>query len=114
MGAWGEQPWDNDTAADWFGSVLTGNPLIATVNQTLREGESEEQYAALWLVAELGRVYVWPINELEETLALAVAAADTILAGEDSEGWLELWENDPAMIASITSLRDTIKSRIKN
>lgn len=114
MGAWGTDPWDNDTAADWFGEILTGNPLVDRVDEALRDGESEETYAALWTVAQLARVYVWPISRLDATLRLAVGAADAILAHEDPDEMLELWEDNPELVATLTSLRAEIAGRIRD
>ena len=114
MGAWGTKPWENDGAADWFGDVLEGNPLIDRVDETLRGGSGDQQYAALWVVARLARVYVWPIERLDGTLRLARTVADAMLAGEDGDGFLEDWEDDPDIVTELTKLRQTITKRIRD
>jgi Domain of unknown function (DUF4259) len=111
MGAWGTEPWDNDGAADWFGDLWEGIPIAGRVLETLQAGTSDEVVAAIWLCSELCRAYVWPIGQLKETLSAAVAAADRILAGDDDDDYLALWDN-PAMTSQIQSYRDSLASRI--
>jgi len=93
MGAWGEEPWDNDSAADWFGDLWEGTPMGERTLEALRSGEGEVMVAALWFCTQLCRVYVWPIDHLDETLDAAIAAADQLLAGDDEDGFLDLWDD---------------------
>ena len=67
--------------------------------------------AAPWLAAELCRVYVWPIDRIDTTLDLGIAAASRILAGEDDDDYLELWEHDEAVVARIQGFHDTLAAR---
>ncbi len=74
MGAWNTKPWDNDTAADWFGDLFEALPIAARVEQALNQEveDAHEQVraaASLWVL--LGRVYVWPVDELDRHLTLA-------------------------------------------
>ena len=111
MGAWGKDPWDSDEAADWFGDLWEGTPVVDRVLTALTSGDGEAMQAALWLCTELCRVYVWPIDRYDETLAAAIAAADTLLAGEDDEGLLELWEDDPEIRGRIEAHRAVLVAR---
>jgi hypothetical protein len=111
MGAWGMDPWDNDTAADWFGDLWDGTSMVDRVLAVLRADGDEATVAALWFCSELCRVYVWPIDRYDETLDAAIAAADRILAGEDEEGLVEMWEDDPAFVAQIEGFRATLAAR---
>lgn len=110
MGAWGMDPWDNDTAADFFGDLWQDTPVIDRVLETLRGEGDESTVAALWLCSELCRVYVWPIERLDETLDAAIAAAERILAGEDEEGLVEMWD-DPDFTAQIEGFLETMRAR---
>lgn len=112
MGAWGVQPWDNDTAADWFGATMDGNPLVDRVDEALSSGSSEQQYAALWIVAKLGRAYIWPIARLDATLKLAKASVDAMLHGNDPDDLVEEFEGDVDLVSTLTALRDEIEERI--
>lgn len=75
MGAWDLSPWDNDKAADWFGGLFEELPLAAKVEATLNLDASlhhEEIRAAAALLIMLGRTYVWPVDELDRHLKLAI------------------------------------------
>lgn len=110
MGAWGMDPWDNDGAADWFGDLWSDSTMVDGVLAALNVEGDEATVAALWLCSHLCRVYVWPIDRLDETLDAGIAAAERILAGEDEEGMVELWD-DPAFTAQIEGFRDTLLAR---
>lgn len=109
MGAWGLDPWDNDTAADWFGDLWTDTPMVDRVLDALRQGD-ESTVAALWVCSQFCRVYVWPIDRIDETVEAAIAAAEQILAGEDEEGLVEMWD-DPAFNAQIEGFLETMRGR---
>jgi hypothetical protein len=94
MGAWGSEPWDNDGAADWFGSLFEGSPFVERVHAGLQSDDGEQVVAALWVVTVLARVYVWPMADLDETLDLAIAAADQLLAKQDPGQYLADAERD--------------------
>lgn len=111
MGAWGTEPWGNDGAADWFGDLWDGFPLAERVHAGLTADSSDEMVAALWLCSELCRVYVWPIDTLDETLRLAVAAADQILAEADPDRYLDRWDGDPVVRGQIEALRAALAAR---
>ena len=74
MGAWGELPWDNDAAADWFGDLMDKTRLAQEVERTLKldvEDSYEEIRAAASVLLFLGRVYIWPVHDLDRHLTLA-------------------------------------------
>ncbi len=113
MGAWGTEPWDNDEAADWFGELWDDLPLVERVHAGLTSEVGAEVVAALWLCEALCRVYVWPVDDLDRTLDAGISAADQLLAGEDDEDYLSLWEGDDAATvrARIEGVRDELRSR---
>ena len=63
MGAWEHGPWDNDSAADWYGRLFEEIQLAAKVEETLNadpEEYADKIRAAAALLIMLGRTYVWP------------------------------------------------------
>ena len=81
MGAWGTKPWDNDSAADWFGDMFDSTGLARLVEKTLNsdvEDAHEEIRAAAHVLAILCRTYVWPVNDIDRHLALGVAKLEEI------------------------------------
>jgi Domain of unknown function (DUF4259) len=73
MGAWGKLPWDNDGAADWFGELFEKTKLAERVEDTLRlDVDSHGEIgAAASVLLFLGRVYIWPVHDLDRHLTLA-------------------------------------------
>ncbi|WP_295116522.1 DUF4259 domain-containing protein [uncultured Chitinophaga sp.] len=89
---WGNEPWDNDLAADWFGGLMDNTNLAVQVREALQipaPGSPDEYDAASTLRAAasclvmMGRVYVWPINDLKSDLALGVRALEFVLQDEE-------------------------------
>jgi len=75
MGDWGLYPWDNDLAADWFDHLFNQTSLAEKVGETLRKdvwNDWQEIRAAGFVLIHLGRIYIWPIDRLEDDLAVAV------------------------------------------
>lgn len=82
MGHWGIEPWDNDSAADWFGDLMDATDLAGHVERALSQdpvAEWEEIRAAALVLRSLGRVYVWPIDDLDRHLALAADQLERVL-----------------------------------
>jgi hypothetical protein len=81
VGAWGKLPWDNDGAADWFQTLFDRTKLANLVENTLKgdlANSHEEIRAAASVLLFLGRVYIWPVNDLNRHLALAVDRLEEI------------------------------------
>ena len=102
MGAWGHAAWDNDDAADWFADLFAKTKLAARVEKALNTPDVEEYAgrirAAAYLVVALGRVYVWPVDDLDRHLRLAVAKLEEIATLDDYAG-------DDTLAAEIAELR---------
>lgn len=87
---WGDEPWDNDQAADWFANLMRATHFPDRVRATLllcdEEDDSGENTpllrAAVYCVLQFCRVYVWPIDRLDDDLELAIKAARKILSDE--------------------------------
>ncbi len=93
MGTWGRKPWDNDSAADWFGNLMDKTNLSQLVEEALHE-EMEEGFnvdadqirAAAAVLILLGHIYVWPVDDLDRLLKLAISRLEEIIARNFYEG----------------------------
>jgi hypothetical protein len=105
MGAWGTAAWDNDDAADWFGDLFATTKLAARVEKALQEEDVEEYAgkirAAAFVLVALGRVYIWPIDDLHRHLRLAIEKLEAISKLEDYEG-------DKSIAAEIAELQSRL------
>ncbi len=88
MGAWGYAPWDSDSAADWYGDLFDEVPLAAKVEEALKadpEECAEEIRAASALLIMLGRTYMWPIDDIDRHLKLAIEQMEKVQAAYADE-----------------------------
>ena len=110
MGMWDFEAWGNDSAADWFGDLMEATKLREHWLNGI-QGDAEDEYeevrAAVWLFAQLGRTYIWPIDHLDADLELAISAAKTLLANE----WLQ--EEAPDFLTKVRDELADIESRRK-
>ena len=89
MGTWGNKPWDNDAAADWFGDTMDKTGLAKQVEETLQldlDEYYEEVRAAAAVLVLLGHTYVWPVDDLDRHLELAASRLEEILEKDLFEG----------------------------
>ncbi|MGY3793366.1 hypothetical protein [uncultured Aquimarina sp.] len=88
---WDSKPWDNDRAADWFAKLMEQTDLPSKVRKTLLLHKEKDPYgdntpilrSAVYCVLQFCRVYVWPINDLDNDLALAIDATKKILTDQE-------------------------------
>lgn len=109
MGAWATAAWENDGAADWFGDMFDATGLANYVRETLQrdvEEHDEEVRAAAFMLVALGRVYIWPIDDLDNDLALAISKLEEIKA-------LENYQEVPDFVKAIDEEIAVLKSRLK-
>jgi hypothetical protein len=109
MGAWGKLPWDNDGAADWFDDLFGKTKLAKQVEDTLKldpAGSHEEIRAAASVLLFLGRVYIWPVHDLDRHLMLA---ADRL----DEASRLDEIAESPELVEEIRAEIQELRSRIK-
>ena len=106
MGAWGYEAWDNDDAADWFDKLFSATKLAARVEKALNKKDIEEYAgqirAAAYVLVALGRNYIWPIEDLDRHLQLAIEKLEAISALDDYEG-------EPSILAEIAELRSRLR-----
>ena len=75
MGTWGHGPWDDDSAADWFGDLFDELPIASKVEHALNLDPDDcapEIRAAAAMLIMLGRTYIWPIDDIDRHLKLAI------------------------------------------
>jgi hypothetical protein len=109
MGAWGTAAWDNDAAADWFAEVFDATGLAKYVEEALDrdlDDYYEEIRAAAHVVVLLGRVYVWPIHDLDGHLELAISKLEAIKA-------MGIYEDAPEFEIEIDKDIETLRSRLQ-
>ena len=110
MGTWATAPWNNDSGADWFGDMFDNTKLADYVRRTLKEADPQNDYAeiraAASMVVMLGRVYVWPIKQLDEDLSLAAEKLEVLLKVPELNESAEI-------IASIQEEIRELRSRMK-
>lgn len=108
MGAWGYAPWDDDSAADWFGDLFEEIPLAKKVEETLNLDPEEyavEIRAAASLLIMLGRTYVWPIGDIDRHLQLAIAQMEKVQA---------VFQDEPEFAGAVADEIAVLKSRQAN
>lgn len=87
---WGDNPWDNDRASDWFANLMHSTHFPDQIRATLLLCEQEDACgentallrAAVYCVLQFCRVYIWPIEQLDSDLDLAIKATHKILSDE--------------------------------
>jgi hypothetical protein len=110
MGAWGPAAWENDGAADWFGDTFDATGLAKHVEETLNgdpEDDHEEIRAAAYLLVALGRVYIWPVGDLDRHLALAISKLEAIRE-------LDIYGDVPEFLEAIGQEIEVLRSRLKS
>ena len=109
MGAWGASAWDNDGAADWYGELFDATGLARRVEATLNldpEESAEEIRAAAYLLITLGRVYIWPVDDLLRHLALAIEKLEAVKE-------LGEYQEAPSFVSAIDEELAVLRSRLK-
>lgn len=99
MGAWGEGALDNDRVADWMHELFEESGFADRVAAGLASGDPDVVRGAAWLIATLGRVYVWPIDRLDADRGRARRALEALLTDED---WLGTWADRARVVAQLT------------
>lgn len=110
MGAWGEEPWANDAAADWLGTITQTIPVdkieAAFVSPPPSHQGIDEARAACYLLQCFGRsVHLWPGNSellYGQLIPRAIAYLENVINPPD-ETWsyTDGWTDRPAIEASL-------------
>lgn len=104
-GAWGSQPYANDTAADWFFTALKGY-VPDNIYAGLNSEYPEEVRAAAFLLQQLGFNYVYDVYVREAHLDLAIAKLRQLLAGD----WTLHWKNPDEVRSEIQKQIDKLQA----
>jgi len=86
MGAWGTRAWENDAAADWFDELFDKTDLARRVEEALSwdvEDQAPEIRAAAYVLVALGHHFIWPSDQLQHHLALAISRLEEIRQREE-------------------------------
>ena len=108
MGAWGTAAWDNDGAADWFGDTFDSTGLAKHIEETLERDPAEdyeEIRAAAYLLGALGRVYIYPVGDIDNHLMLAISKLELIRE-------LEIYREAPEFALAINEEIEVLRSRL--
>ena len=107
-GPWGAAAWENDGAADWFGDTFDATGLAKRVEETLNgdpEDEYEEIRAAAHMLVALGQTFIWPVDDLDRHLALAIDKLEVVRK-------LEIYEDAPEITEAIGRDIEVLRSRL--
>lgn len=88
---WGDKPWDNDAAADWFANLMHNTNFPEQIRMTLllcEQGDAVGEdtavlRAAVYCILQFCHVYVWPVDQIDKDLNLAIKAIHKILSDEN-------------------------------
>lgn len=82
MGMWDLQPYDNDSAADFFAGFMETTQLreewLKNATNVLEDGGVSQMRALTWVFIQLGHIYVWPISDYDSDLELAIRLAEQV------------------------------------
>ena len=104
----GIAPWDDDSAADWYGDLFDELPVVAKVEETLNSDPMEyaaEIRAASALLIMLGRTYIWPIDDIDRHLKLAISQMEKIQS---------FYADEPEFASAVADEIAILKSRQAN
>lgn len=98
MGAWGYEPFDNDSALDWANSLAARKALIKDLRKAFRGKGRDSARAAAEILLEAYKAHVLGIQDTQELIPDAVQRLTLLL--EDAS-WLESWRDERAVKRSI-------------
>lgn len=115
MGAWDVEPWDNDTAADWFGDFFDDLKIEKLQEAFKHYDDYDTIRAACYVLQSLGRIYVWPGERLDDLKPLLEKGIEhlTNMIEPPNDDWdfLELWDDNPEVVESVRQQIAELKAR---
>jgi hypothetical protein len=107
MGTWNWMPWENDEAADRYGDLMDETGLrdkwLRAMNADMSDSFDTVR-AATGLFIMLGRVFIWPIDNYDEDLELAISKSQQLLQTPE-------YQEAPELLAIIQGEVQELKSR---
>jgi hypothetical protein len=101
-------PWNNDSAADWYADLFDETAVAAKVEEALNadpEEHANEIRAASAVLIMLGRTFIWPIDDIDRHLTLAIAKMEKVRS---------LHEDAPEFASAVAEEIAVLKSRQAN
>ena len=109
MGTWDIYPWDNDTAADWFGELMDSTGFAERVGEALRRRPVDDHWEAIraagYILIHLGRVYIWPVNRLQDDLTVAVRQFEFIVQ-------MLRRDDEPEFVQAVSNELERLRARL--
>ena len=108
MGAWGERPYDNDTASDWLHEVLTtaSDKIEELVNLPVDASNYDEYRAAAWLLTKICRTYVYDAEHIDDHLSKLHDRLQTI---KNDIGYIATWKSPTEFVNDLDELIQQIQ-----
>jgi len=103
---WDLKPWDNDGAADWYGDLMDSTQLRKAWLKGINDDPSDSPEvvrAAAGLFVMLGRIYIWPIDDYDADLDLAIRQLKKVAENEEYKELPELLEQINAEVIELQS-----------
>lgn len=119
MGDWGAEPWNNDEAADWFHRFWKDCGISQLITEIKNFDETQENYdsfrAACYVLQTFGNPYMWPMafrSDLKELIDRGLHVLTCMIEPpSDDWGFLDMWGNNPLVIASVRRQIEELKKR---
>jgi hypothetical protein len=120
MGAWSNDPWGSDEAADWFHRFWKEKNFDLLVNEIENLDPVDERFdslrAACYLLEVLGISYVWPVDYLDDLRKLLTKAIELLrkMCNPPDETWsyLEMCDDDPGVVVSLHRQIANLEARL--
>jgi hypothetical protein len=109
MGAWGKEPYANDTACDFFAGAMEDGPLPEQIGKALESTYENEVRAAAFLLEKVGYGYVYPHDKRDAHIELAIRRLQEML---ENETWITDWKNPEDMRAELKRQIDALRVRL--
>ncbi|MFK4791221.1 hypothetical protein [Microbacterium sp. ZW T5_56] len=113
MGTWGSKPWDSDGASDWFSSFFDGIDVDARIEAAFATDDDYDQIrAASYLLAVLGRSYIWPgdLDRLDAHLERGIALLTQMV--EPESDFRDLYDDDLRVVAAVRAEIAELEARL--
>ncbi len=98
MGAWGEGPFDNDTALDWTDDLKARKALIGDITKGLNKRDPNKNRAAAELIVLGYKAKILDEHDVVPLILKAVPRLDRILMDKE---WVGTWKSSTKIKRSL-------------
>lgn len=109
MGAWGKEPYANDTACDFFAAAMEDGPLPEQIGKALKSRSEQEVRAAAFLLEKIAYGYVYPMGVRDDHIGLAIKRLQGFL---EDETWINDWKEPEAIRAELRRQIDALHVKL--